>query len=405
MRFLFLWASLLLPRTSWQRKEDHANGVSRFVRSLHHEKQQHDRRNHRPSESKNRTVVLFRTHIMDPLTVRLGRALASSAQELHASCAVLYDPDALDSSTAATIGCPTIRVGLEDIIRRYPKVSPKTPIAKSHYQQLAYALALSALDFDFAWCVEHDVAATRDDWSRPLAAHSEDTRDLLAWRVGWTPVVDVVHGGGSWNARMLYGDLKAVPSSEVAFLFGPIVRWSKRFADLVDEAAVRGSYGHAEVAMPTLCNRTAWCTAGNLSENIVGQLDYRLPIAVTSSVFDHVSRLVPPGLLFHPVRDTRSASSLKGALGDTRMRREHSSPRDAVAAWCLLRNPRPYRPSFNCPVGCPHHLQRTCPVVNCLWGQPPHRTYVHLAATECIAKCRSNPRRCLLNATAVRRHT
>ena len=39
-------------------------------------------------------------------------------------------------------------------------------------------------------------------------------------------------------------------------------------------------------------------------------------------------------------------------------------------ALCLLKNPRPPRPSFNCPYGCPHHLQETCPAVNCIWGDP-----------------------------------
>ena len=44
-------------------------------------------------------------------------------------------------------------------------------------------------------------------------------------------------------------------------------------------------------------------------------------------------------------------------------------------------------------VGCPWHRQRTCPTVNCLWGDP-ESTYVHMAVEECVFKCRRKPEGC-----------
>ena len=37
-------------------------------------------------------------------------------------------------------------------------------LKESHYQQLAYAFALRGRDYEYAWCVEHDVALTGGNW-------------------------------------------------------------------------------------------------------------------------------------------------------------------------------------------------------------------------------------------------
>ena len=60
-------------------------------------------------------------------------------------------------------------------------------------------------DYEYAWCVEHDVALTGGNWLGFYEAHASDVRDLLAWRVGWVPKDAKPHKGGAWNAGMMTG--------------------------------------------------------------------------------------------------------------------------------------------------------------------------------------------------------
>ena len=201
-----------------------------------------------------------------------------------------------------------------------------------------------------------------------------------------------------WNANAVYGPAFAgtrLPF-DTAFLFGSIVRYSGRFAKHVDDLArlPRPSYGHSETAVPSLCNATAWCTMGNLSSDWVGLNEYQLPKPVDTAVFEALGALAPDRL-FHPVRDTGSASNKDNVLkagGDFRVART-SATAATYTAMCLLKNPRPPRPSYDCPIGCPHHAQRTCPTVNCIWGDERAR-YVHMAVSECLDRCKRRPEGC-----------
>ncbi len=108
----------------------------------------------------------------------------------------------------------------------------------------------------------------------------------------------------------------------------------------------------------------------------------------------------------HPVRDTLSSSSFdavsalaRGVANRPKQARAgvingvFHAPAGRHEALCLLANPRPFQPSYSCPVGCPHHVQEACPTVNCVWGKP-NATYVHLAARECVVECAKEPARC-----------
>ena len=151
-------------------------------------------------------------------------------------------------------------------------------------------------------------------------------------------------------------------------MFGAIVRYSSRFASLLDQdgAADPPSYGHSETAVPTLCNITQWCTMGNISDAWVGINDYLLDPPIDSAVFEEIEKVLPDRLM-HPVRDTTSSSSFSSV--DGLARGVAATPKQARArvingvfhapagrheALCLLANPRPFQPSFSCPVGCPH---------------------------------------------------
>ena len=144
-------------------------------------------------------------------------------------------------------------------------------------------------------------------------------------RVGWVPKYAAPHRGGSWNAGLLKGPRfdcvergrGGRPFStchggitEVAILFGPVVRYSSRFASLLDQdaAADPPSYGHSETAVPTLCNMTSWCALGNISAAWVGINDYLLDPPITGAVLDEIESFFA-GRLMHPVRDTASSSS------------------------------------------------------------------------------------------------
>lgn len=172
--------------------------------------------------SRSRTVVLFRTHVTDLLTVRLGRALFASSARLGARSALVYDSDTLlgDNLTDIFSVKHTVGIGVRSMLERYPLIGPRRAIIKSHYQQLAYALALRSLgEYDFAWCVEHDAGVSGDDWADVFRAHAGDQRDLLAWRVGWTPKIDAIHGGGTWNSK--YSSMM----TSVRFVYRPHVIW------------------------------------------------------------------------------------------------------------------------------------------------------------------------------------
>jgi len=74
--------------------------------------------------------------------------------------------------------------------------------------------------------------------------------------------------------------------------------------------------------------------------------------------------------VFHPVRDVGTASdgtaisTADSAATQTFDHKRSMTKEDAkYMALCLIRNPRPARPSYNCPFGCPHHEQITCPTV------------------------------------------
>ncbi len=63
------------------------------------------------------------------------------------------------------------------------------------------------------------------------------------------------------------------------------------------------------------------------------------------------------------MRDVGTASSkdMVGHAGDGATQRHREAgpvtPQAEHMAMCLLRNPRPPRPSYNCPFGCPWHEQ------------------------------------------------
>ena len=411
---MMVWLRVALWVASWwvgscARRSKHGAQVAQYVRdrrtAAHLEASALSSLPAAPAASGKR-LVIYRTHVADPLTVRILGTLADSlaGAKDYVLC-VLYDSDVLAEAPRLygnfSGGAHFVGVGLEAMLRRYARISPRKAIVKSHYQQLAYALAVRQLggDFDFVWCVEHDVALTGGRWREMLEDHDAgDPRDLLAWRVGWTPKIDKVHGGGSWNANACFGPAfsRMRMPDDTAFLFGSIVRYSGRFAAHLDAmaAAPAPSYGHSETATPSLCNVTKWCTMGNLSSAWVGLNEYQLPKAVSSDVFDALADLAPDRI-FHPVRDTGSASNKDNVLnaGSSFRVSKTSKQTAAYTAMCLLKNPRPPRPSYDCPIGCPHHLQRTCPVVNCIWGDDRAK-YVHMAVSDCLSKCQRNPAGC-----------
>ena len=281
-----------------------------------------------------KSIVLFRTHVDDALTVRIYKTLHASLNNAkNYDLSILYDPDALATCCAQfDEDAASIKFGLQEFETSYPhvelmvhKLSGQPGLKKSHYQQLAYAYALRGKDYEYAWCIEHDVALTGGNWLGLFEAHGEDRRDLLAWRVGWVPKYAAPHRGGSWNAGLLKGPRfdcvergrGGRPFStchggitEVAILFGAVVRYSSRFASLLDQdaAADPPSYGHSETAVPTLCNMTSWCALGNISAAWVGINDYLLDPPITGAVLDEIESFFA-GRLMHPVRDTASSSS------------------------------------------------------------------------------------------------
>lgn len=344
---------------------DSLAGVARYVRG------RRSARDVRPAGQ--RRLVLFRTHVADPLTVRAASQMAASLEASRYDLCVMYDSDAIPDAprrfgtlneTVAFEG-----VSLADMLGRYPAVHRRSALIKSHYKQLAYALVAARRGVEassFVWGVEHDVALTGGRWRALFEAHDDvDARSLLASRVGWAPKLDPVHGGGAWNLAHIHGPGFAhTPLADVAFMFGSITRYSGRFAAHLD-ALARGpspTYGHSEAATPSLCNATSWCSMGNLSSAWVGLNEYQLPRPITSEVFEELEALAPDKL-FHPVRDTGSASSssaLKRATG--RVAGRVGTTEASNVARCVLANPRPHKPSYSCPVGCRAEINQ--------WGYP-----------------------------------
>jgi hypothetical protein len=236
----------------------------------------------------------------------------------------------------------------------------------------------------------------RDVFDRHLKPpHS--TRDFVSWRVGWSLRGDKVHGGGQWNIGLRYGKLgrTEIQDHDVAMHFGPMIRFSAKYLDYVDKQSKLGNTGHSEIAPTTLCNITSWCTMGNISVDVMGGrdgglFDYKLPRDISSPMFLALEEL-RPGKVFHPVRDVGTASDSTAIASAAQEASKHheakfmSSQTSLYLAMCLLRNPRPPRPSYNCPFGCPHHEQITCPTVNCMARE--EGTYHHMAHQSCFNLC------------------
>ena len=296
---------------------------------------------------------------------------------------------------------------------RYPSVKP-TPIAKSHNQHLAYTSwwqeHKTRMHWRYVWCLEHDVAVTGGAWRNVFDAHlvaPHATRDFVSWRVGWSLRGDKVHGGGQWNIGQRHGKVGRgnVPDNEVSLHFGPLLRFSSRFLELLETDSGIGTTGHAEVVPPTLCNITKWCTMGNLSLAVMGGrdgglFDYKLPVDISSAIFAALEELAP-GKVFHPVRDVGTASDQTNIAkvssdavqhhSSTGLKSNKSNQQSRYMAMCLLWNPRPPRPSYNCPFGCPWHEQITCPTVNCMAREPG--TYHHMGHQSCYSLCQKT-RKC-----------
>lgn len=249
------------------------------------------------------------------------------------------------------------------------------------------------------WCLEHDVAVTAGYWRDVFDVHLKaphHERDFVSWRIGWSLRADKIHGGNQWNIGLRYGKMGRgnIPDTEVAFHFGPLVRFSSKFLNYMNDQSKLGNVAHSEIAPTTLCNITEWCKYGNLSVGVMGGrdgglYDYQLPRDISSDIFKALEEL-RPGKIFHPVRDVGTASdstnikhlgSGTGSHKAPKMSDEHS----LYYAMCLLRNPRPPRPSYNCPFGCPHHEQITCPKVNCMARE--EGTYLHMALNQCFNLC------------------
>ncbi len=365
-------------------------------------------------------AILFRTHFVDDMVVHKLRELAAQAMDDAASSAapwdinIIYDADATADFAGAlgATGCNLSAVHLFPTtlktFTKFPAIKP-TVMAKSHNQHLAYVSWFAAnkdrRPWRYIWCMEHDVAATKGAWRRVLDYHLAPPHrdsDFISWRVGWSLRADKVHGGGQWNIGQRHGKISRghVADREVSVHFGPLLRFSRKFMALLEAESRLGTTGHSEVAPSTLCNITAWCSMSNLSLAVMGGhegglFDYKLPTDISSSIWRALEHLEPGGKLFHPVRDIESASDQTniGAV-------HHKNGKSAAAvgtkvdrnamymAQCLLRNPRPPRPSYDCPFGCPWHEQHTCPIKNCMARLPGGGTYHHMAYISCYNLCR-----------------
>lgn len=167
-----------------------------------------------------------------------------------------------------------------------------------------------------------------------------------------------VHGGGQWNIGQRHGKVGrgGVHDQDVAMHFGPLLRASARFLNLLEDDSRDGTTGHAEVRRwerrrraqrqakkphtrtqpyrlffsfqsggvrplcpppsrpvfarcrsalapqkvvpPTLCNITRWCAMGNLSIAVMGGrdgglFDYKLPVDISSPIYAALEELVP----------------------------------------------------------------------------------------------------------------
>ena len=370
-------------------------------------------------------AVLFRTHFVDAMIVKkLSELARSSKPAVSASPApgqvlpssdfeisVLYDADTAPefpfSLNAAGFNHSALGVNLMGLhlkhFTRYPSVKP-TPIAKSHNQHLAYTSWWQAnkrrRNWRYIWCIEHDVAVTGGVWRSVFDAHlvpPHSERDFVSWRVGWALRGDKVHGGGQWNIGQRHGKVgrSGVPDNQVSLHFGPMLRFSSKFLELLETESAVGTTGHAEVVPPTLCNITKWCKMGNISVAVMGGrdgglFDYKLPLDISSPIYAALEELVP-GKVFHPVRDVGTASDKDAIARSGSAETQHHAAKSMATqqsrymAMCLLRNPRPPRPSYNCPFGCPWHEQITCPTVNCMAREPG--TYHHMGHQSCYKLC------------------
>ena len=117
-------------------------------------------------------------------------------------------------------------------------------------------------------------------------------------------------------------------------------------------------------------------------------INAKFPFQMDSTLFTFMEMLAPQRL-FHPTRDVASVSTYRRKDLTSRAHKRPVEPKEEIEAHamalCLLGSSRPIRPSYNCPVGCPHHDQNTCAAVNCMWDGSGN--YLHASPTRCLDTC------------------
>ena len=351
----------------------------------------------------NSTAVIFRTHVLDASVLALFERLLKDLAWSRHVC-FMYDRDKLSKSHAqAFVDLAVSKAGVsavelfgtaaKDYRERYTRHrlfqdSDDDYKLKYYHPEVSFILWWQKHQQQFRWIygVEYDVGYT-GNLSHFLDAHDHggDERDLLAYLVGWRPF----SGWWAWS-KVSKSAKKLVDNGEGAAIFMPVVRYSNRMLELLDNSYLDGVTGYCEAIQASICNATSWCSFGNFShEHVTPLFGFSGGLSVTVQSMREFSRLYPHHF-FHPVRPKPASKVHGGEAANYAAPLPTATSEELLRTLCLLANPPPIAwGRYDCPIGCPNHAQHMCDMkahYECLWDHP-ELTMTLTGGAACLTTC------------------
>ncbi|KAI9031409.1 hypothetical protein DFJ74DRAFT_655587 [Hyaloraphidium curvatum] len=152
--------------------------------------------------------------------------------------------------------------------------------------------------------MEDDVLFT-GRWRALFASYAHDDADILSYSCDYHPSHSAHWGAGN-NCRLPGGRPCVDPAlpRNLTKIRWPVMRLSRRLADLVAEKLQAGARGHHEALTGAVCDEDPGCRSGILDDSHRGFVElghwgrYSGPLSLEQLV----NGSVEPGKLYHPVR-------------------------------------------------------------------------------------------------------
>eukprot|EP00472_Partenskyella_glossopodia_P006660 CAMPEP_0197534372 /NCGR_PEP_ID=MMETSP1318-20131121/46917_1 /TAXON_ID=552666 /ORGANISM="Partenskyella glossopodia, Strain RCC365" /LENGTH=340 /DNA_ID=CAMNT_0043091613 /DNA_START=518 /DNA_END=1537 /DNA_ORIENTATION=+ len=213
---------------------------------------------------------------------------------------LMYDSNAIGPEQLPKTKLPLIAISKEKEKQNYPDQSYGTfsGIYGAPAKPAEISWVAAHEDVEYAWFIEGDVYFS-GKWRTFLSSFNDDTNDLLA--------PEIRRDDPEYPDRWInYDRCDAATPDYHSRAFLPIHRISRKLAVKVKDYLVKGSVGHHECVLPSLCqSMQPVCNMGIIPEKWVGTVRYRPIVEVEATKLQQHTHT--SGKLYHPVKTKQSA--------------------------------------------------------------------------------------------------